>query len=76
MQAMILTIYRLFFHPLSKYPGPKCAAVTNWYLTFIAWNGDLHLKNRAWHERYGETPGSCVILQLGPAVGLTLGSHK
>ncbi|RMZ17218.1 hypothetical protein D0860_00557, partial [Hortaea werneckii] len=49
-----ICIYRLFFHPLRNYPGPWLAAVSQSYIVYHAWRGDLHLKQRAWHAKYGD----------------------
>ncbi|OJI89978.1 hypothetical protein ASPTUDRAFT_112521 [Aspergillus tubingensis CBS 134.48] len=54
LQLLFTVLYRLFFHPLSKYPGPRLAAITSWYAAFYAWRGDLHLQIDAWHKRYGK----------------------
>lgn len=47
--------YQLYFSPLSKFPGPKLAAVTLWYEIYyevFKW-GKYYLEIRKMHERYG-----------------------
>ncbi|KAI1499097.1 isotrichodermin C-15 hydroxylase [Biscogniauxia marginata] len=55
-----LVIYRVFFHPLAKYPGPFLAKITNVYQLYHAWKGDRHLEFWRMHERYGR------IVRFGP----------
>ncbi|KAL4896063.1 cytochrome P450 [Aspergillus ambiguus] len=68
LYAAALVIYRLFFHPLAKYPGPRLGAITHWYAAFYAWRGDLHINSRKWHDRYGD------IVRFGPNA-LTFDTH-
>ncbi|RHZ53905.1 cytochrome P450 [Aspergillus thermomutatus] len=47
------SIYNVYFHPLSRFPGPRL-----WSLTRLCWTvslarGDLHLKIKSFHDRYG-----------------------
>lgn len=50
-------IYQLYFSPLSKFPGPKLAAVTLWYEVYydvFKW-GLYHVKVKQMHEKYGKS---------------------
>ncbi|KAG0645178.1 Cytochrome P450 monooxygenase [Hyphodiscus hymeniophilus] len=53
--TLALVIYRLYFHPLSKFPGPKLAAATLWYEFYFDVNkkGAYIFKIRDLHEQYG-----------------------
>ncbi|KAL2266815.1 hypothetical protein VTJ83DRAFT_6167 [Remersonia thermophila] len=58
--ATCLVVYRIFFHPLAKYPGPLLAKVTNAYMLYHAWKGDRHLEFWRLHEKYGR------VVRFGP----------
>lgn len=48
-------IYRLYFHPLAKFPGPKLAAATLWYEFFYDCIrfGQYTFQIGRMHEKYG-----------------------
>lgn len=50
-----LAIYRLCFHPLASFPGPKLAAMTQWYeFYFDGVKGGKYLfKIAELHQEYG-----------------------
>jgi len=50
-----LVIRRLFFHPLSKFPGPRLAAATRWYEFYddVILGGVTSQRYPALHKRYG-----------------------
>jgi hypothetical protein len=62
----ILAIYRLCFHPLAKFPGPKIAALTNAYeFYYDAIKGGMFLKQmEKMHEKYGKNNFPFVSLLL------------
>lgn len=50
-----LSVYRLYFHPLSKFPGPKLAAVTKWYEFYydVILRGRFAFHLEDLHKKYG-----------------------
>lgn len=53
-------VYRVFFHPLAKYPGPLLAKITNVWQFYHARKGDRHLAFWRLHQKYGH------IVRFGP----------
>lgn len=47
--------YRLYFHPLAKFPGPRLAAATLWYEFYYdcLLFGQYTFKIGRMHEKYG-----------------------
>jgi cytochrome P450 len=53
LYLLCVVIYKIYFHPLRKYPGPK-----NWAATQIPWaisqfSGVLYLSTHELHKKYG-----------------------
>jgi hypothetical protein len=50
-----LAVYRLYLHPLAKFPGPKLAAVTLWYEFYydVTKRGRYTFEIQKMHEEYG-----------------------
>ena len=75
-----LAIYRLSFHPLARFPGPKIAALTGWYEFYydVITPNQFYLKLQEMHREYGTSvhttishPAQLILLlnaHLGPIV--------
>jgi hypothetical protein len=53
--ALCVPIYRLFFSPIAAIPGPKLAAITQWYETYynVYLGGKFTLHLEKLHAKYG-----------------------
>jgi hypothetical protein len=52
---VLRVIYRIYFHPLSRFPGPKLTAATRWYEFYyqVVRGGRFFEKIEEMHEKYG-----------------------
>jgi hypothetical protein len=64
-----LVIYRLYFSPIAKFPGPKLAAVTSWYEFYhdAIRHGQYTFEIAEMHKKYGASTA-----QLSTAATLTM----
>ncbi|KAL1615380.1 hypothetical protein SLS54_009034 [Diplodia seriata] len=65
-----LGIYRLFFHPIAKFPGPKLAGLTYWYETYHDFlrGGKYTEKISDLHDKYAPITASLQgpIIRINP----------
>lgn len=58
LYVLVLGVYRITLHPLAKFPGPKLAALTQWYETYYEFfkspGGQYLFHYRKLHEKYGK----------------------
>ncbi|KAI1352257.1 trichodiene oxygenase [Xylaria sp. FL0043] len=55
LYVVSLVVYRLFWHPLARFPGPKLAAVTRYVEAYydVVCNGQYEFKIAEMHKKYG-----------------------
>jgi len=78
LYCVLGALYRLYFHPLAKFPGPRLAAVTGWYEFYhdIVHRGLFIWHIQELHDQYGELKGevrsvSVLNSHVGPIVRIT-----
>ncbi|EXJ90055.1 hypothetical protein A1O3_03123 [Capronia epimyces CBS 606.96] len=52
--SLVLVVYRLFFHPLQRYPGPWLCKITRFVASWHVITQDSHRWMMKLHEKYGD----------------------
>src|SRR5436190_24250625 len=62
-------IYRLFFSPVAKFPGPTLTALTLWYEFYydVIKGGKFKWQIKRMHENYGTMLPSLTAVPMGQA---------
>lgn len=74
-----LIVYRLYFHPLARFPGPKLAAISRWYEAYydLIQGGQYTPKIVQLHKKFGENSVPfCVFLGSNLNGSLTRPNHS
>lgn len=59
LYSVVLVVYRLWFHPLAGFPGPKLLAATTWYEAYVdLFHHDFPERLAKIHTKYGKRPAS------------------
>ena len=66
--GLLRVIYNVFFHPLSRFPGPRGAACTRWWLAYMELVRGVSLSTLRveLHQQYGTVLGNVARLLIAP----------
>ncbi|PVH92548.1 putative benzoate 4-monooxygenase cytochrome P450 [Periconia macrospinosa] len=54
LYSLRLVVFRLYFHPLARFPGPKILAATTWFETYVdLFHHDFPQRLSKIHDKYG-----------------------
>jgi hypothetical protein len=72
--AAVVGIYRLYFHPLASYPGPKLAALSSFYEFYydVILDGKFLFQRRKLHKIYGRRQISVLTISRTTPANLAL----
>lgn len=58
--SLFYVLYQRFLHPLSRYPGPFLASLTDLYKVYLLYTGRLPALLLQLHEKHGD------VIRIGP----------